>query len=51
VADYDEAVFVEKMQGQHLLIEVDLHQGQSKFTFYTNDLSYEYVKINADYRS
>lgn len=51
VPNYDETVFAQKMQGEHISIQVDLHQGQESFTYWTNDLSYEYVKINADYRS
>jgi glutamate N-acetyltransferase/amino-acid N-acetyltransferase len=30
---------------------VDLHLGQGSATVYTSDLSYDYVKINADYRT
>jgi N-acetylglutamate synthase/N-acetylornithine aminotransferase len=30
---------------------VDLHQGKSQFSVLTTDLSLDYVKINASYRS
>jgi glutamate N-acetyltransferase/amino-acid N-acetyltransferase len=30
---------------------VDLRRGTAQATIWTCDLSYEYVKINADYRS
>jgi glutamate N-acetyltransferase/amino-acid N-acetyltransferase len=32
-------------------VTVDLHQGRSQFSVFTTDLSLEYVKINASYRS
>ena len=32
-------------------ITVDLHQGQSQFSLFTTDLSIDYVKINASYRT
>jgi glutamate N-acetyltransferase/amino-acid N-acetyltransferase len=32
-------------------VTVDLHLGSGSATVYTSDLSYEYVKINADYRT
>ena len=32
-------------------VTIDLHQGGGYASYYTSDLTYEYVKINADYRS
>ena len=32
-------------------VTVDLHLGEGVSTIYTSDLSYDYVKINADYRT
>jgi glutamate N-acetyltransferase/amino-acid N-acetyltransferase len=32
-------------------VTVDLHQGKSEFTLFTTDLSLDYVKVNASYRS
>ncbi len=32
-------------------VKVDLHLGSGKAHYYTSDLTYEYVKINADYRT
>jgi glutamate N-acetyltransferase/amino-acid N-acetyltransferase len=32
-------------------VTVDLHQGKSQFSVFTTDLSIDYVKINASYRS
>jgi N-acetylglutamate synthase/N-acetylornithine aminotransferase len=35
----------------HCAIEVDLALGDGAASYLTSDLSYEYVKINADYRT
>lgn len=32
-------------------VTIDLHQGGGCASYYTSDLTYDYVKINADYRS
>jgi glutamate N-acetyltransferase/amino-acid N-acetyltransferase len=32
-------------------VTIDLHQGKSQFSVFTTDLSIDYVKINASYRS
>ena len=32
-------------------VTIDLHQGESQFSVFTTDLSIDYVKINASYRS
>jgi glutamate N-acetyltransferase/amino-acid N-acetyltransferase len=39
------------MQQAEIKVRVDLGRGTSRATVYTCDLSYDYVKINADYRS
>jgi glutamate N-acetyltransferase/amino-acid N-acetyltransferase len=39
------------MQQQEITIRVDLGRGTAQDTVYTCDFSYDYVKINADYRS
>lgn len=39
------------MKRPEITIHIELGQGQASDTVYTCDLSYEYVKINADYRS
>ena len=44
-----EAAAALKQREVHLAI--DLHKGKGEFTVWTCDLSYEYVKINAAYRS
>ena len=50
-ADYTEAEGARVMAQTEITIRVDLGRGQAKDTVYTCDLSYDYVKINADYRS
>ena len=50
-ADYTEAEGARVMSQPEMTIRVDLGRGDFKDTVYTCDLSYDYVKINADYRS
>ncbi len=49
--DYTEEAGARVMAQAEMTIRVDLGRGQAKDTVYTCDLSYDYVKINADYRS
>lgn len=39
------------MQGSEICIGINLNRGDFAETIWTTDLSYEYVRINADYRS
>ena len=39
------------MKQSEITVRVDLHRGAHQATVWTCDLSYDYVKINADYRS
>lgn len=50
-ADYIEEAGARVMSQAEMLIRVNLGRGDAKDTVYTCDLSYDYVKINADYRS
>ena len=50
-ADYTEEAGARVMAQAEMTIRVDLGRGDAKDTVYTCDLSYDYVKINADYRS
>jgi len=50
-ADYTEAAGAAEMEKSEITIRVDLGRGSARDTVYTCDLSYDYVKINADYRS
>lgn len=50
-ASYTEVAGVEVMQQEEITITVLLGRGLASSTVWTTDLSYDYVKINADYRS
>ncbi|OGW54110.1 MAG: hypothetical protein A2Z46_00275 [Nitrospirae bacterium RBG_19FT_COMBO_55_12] len=39
------------LKQREVRITIDLHKGKAAATVWTCDLSYEYVKINAAYRS
>ena len=41
----------EVLKQKEFTVIVDLHLGRGSATVYTSDLSYDYVKINADYRT
>ena len=46
-----EAEATKVLQLDEFVVTIDLHQGGAESSYYTSDLSYEYVKINADYRT
>jgi glutamate N-acetyltransferase/amino-acid N-acetyltransferase len=46
-----EARGTEVLRKKEFSVTVDLHLGEGEATVYTSDLSYDYVKINADYRT
>ena len=46
-----EAQATEVLKLDEFTVTVDLGMGDSEFSYYTSDLTYDYVKINADYRS
>ena len=48
---YEEAQGVAVMQQPEILVRVDLARGNASCTVWTCDFSYDYVRINADYRS
>jgi glutamate N-acetyltransferase/amino-acid N-acetyltransferase len=50
-AGYVEADGQRVMKQSEILVRVVLGRGDSVDTVWTCDLSYDYVKINADYRS
>jgi glutamate N-acetyltransferase/amino-acid N-acetyltransferase len=39
------------MAGREIELVVDLHDGRASYDMYTTDLTYDYIKINASYRS
>jgi glutamate N-acetyltransferase/amino-acid N-acetyltransferase len=50
-ASYQEDAGARIMTAEEITIRVDLARGAEKATLWTCDFSYDYVKINADYRS
>ncbi|MCR5650909.1 MAG: bifunctional glutamate N-acetyltransferase/amino-acid acetyltransferase ArgJ [Lachnospiraceae bacterium] len=50
-ADYDEAEATKILDHKEVRIIADMHMGEAKATAWGCDLTYDYVKINADYRS
>jgi len=49
--DFDEVKIKKEMKNSEINVKVNLNQGRHKATVWTTDLSYEYVKINAEYRT
>lgn len=49
--EYTEAKGQAAMTGEEIIIRVNLNQGGGAARVWTSDLSYDYVKINAEYRS
>lgn len=50
-SDYSEAMGQEEMNKEEIKITINLGEGCSGARIWTSDLSYDYVKINAEYRS
>ena len=50
-AVYEEAAAAERMRGRDIALRVSVGDGPGTCTYWTSDLSKEYVSINADYRS
>ncbi len=48
---YTEAMGKAEMDEEAITIRVDLKQGSASARIWTTDLSYDYIKINAEYRS
>jgi glutamate N-acetyltransferase/amino-acid N-acetyltransferase len=51
LATYREEDGARVMKQSEITVRIDLHRGAVSTTVWTCDLSYDYVKINADYRS
>jgi glutamate N-acetyltransferase/amino-acid N-acetyltransferase len=49
--DYTEEKGQQEMNQDEITIRIELGRGETAATVWTSDLSYEYVKINAEYRS
>jgi glutamate N-acetyltransferase/amino-acid N-acetyltransferase len=50
-ASYTEEAGQAAMQPEDIEIRVSLNRGQTQETIWTTDLTYEYVRINAEYRT
>lgn len=48
---YEESMGADAMSGEEIIITVDLKSGKVAETVWTSDLSHEYVRINAEYRT
>ena len=51
VSAIDEMSLSKALKKRNINITVDLAEGDDEFTVWTSDLTEEYIKINADYRS
>ncbi len=49
--EFDEDMAVKIMKAPEVTVFVDMHEGSEEATAWGCDLTYDYVKINADYRS
>ncbi|MDC0127182.1 bifunctional glutamate N-acetyltransferase/amino-acid acetyltransferase ArgJ [Methylophilaceae bacterium] len=49
--DFDELEIQNEMKNSEIYLKVNLNGGTHKASVWTTDLSYEYVKINAEYRT
>ena len=51
VADYNEQAAANVMAQTDIQIRIQLGRGEASSRVWTTDFSYDYVKINAEYRS
>ena len=49
--NYKESMGVNEMKSEEITLDIYLGRGEYTSTVWTTDLSYDYVKINAEYRS
>ena len=50
-ASYSEAAGAQAMAPEEISISISLNRGNTSETVWTTDLTYEYVRINAEYRT
>jgi glutamate N-acetyltransferase/amino-acid N-acetyltransferase len=50
-AGFSEARVRKVLERREIAITVDLHMGRGRATYYTCDYSFDYIKINANYRT
>jgi glutamate N-acetyltransferase/amino-acid N-acetyltransferase len=48
---FDEEKMKKMMKKKEISVVVNLNDGKSSFDIYTTDLTFDYIKINASYRS
>lgn len=48
---YSEEIATEILEQEHITISINMNKGEGKATAWGCDLTYEYVRINGDYRS
>jgi glutamate N-acetyltransferase/amino-acid N-acetyltransferase len=48
---YDDSMLIEHLQGPEIFIEVNLGIGRGKAKVWTCDLTHDYIRINAEYRT
>jgi glutamate N-acetyltransferase/amino-acid N-acetyltransferase len=46
---FDDAALSETMKGREIDIDIDLHAGAAEIEVFTCDLTYDYVRLNAEY--
>ncbi|MDG2001622.1 MAG: bifunctional ornithine acetyltransferase/N-acetylglutamate synthase, partial [Alphaproteobacteria bacterium] len=51
INNYNEKVVAKKMKSKNIEIDINIGSGKEHATVWTCDLTKEYIKINADYRS
>ena len=51
VNNYKEEIVAKKMKSKNVEIDINIGTGKESATIWTCDLTKEYIKINADYRS
>lgn len=49
--DFDEEFATKILSSEEVIVYIDMHEGNEEATAWGCDLTYDYVKINADYRS
>ncbi|MGB4176814.1 MAG: bifunctional ornithine acetyltransferase/N-acetylglutamate synthase, partial [Halanaerobiales bacterium] len=47
----DKGELARLMEGKYIDIEINLNKGREELEFWTSDLTYDYVKINAEYHT
>ncbi len=48
---FDEQQMKKLMDNKEISVVVNLNQGKASYDIFTTDLTYDYVKINASYRT